>query len=366
MATILENVQTLSVHLEDAYTALEGKGATIPQQKNATNLSATVDSLPAAGFTIDDLLGSTAKDLVINVTEIKAGNASTYSGGAYNLFRGRDTVKTVGFPNLVKVNSQGCANMFNGCTNLTELKSLPATNIAANCYQAMFYGCTSLASVPAVLPATTIAAYCYSNMFYGCSSLRTAPALPATTLAVTSYISMFQNCTSLTSAPALPATTLTTGCYSNMFYGCSSLTTAPSLSATTFATNCYQNMFQGCRALTAVPDMPEQIDPLQGVCNNMFRDCTALTGSPVVKVKPAATIANLAFQTMFQNCPNLTKVTLDFTLFSSVPQLYNYGAVNIFNNPLDTRFEIRVPAALEESWKTATNWSDWATFIVGV
>lgn len=108
MATILENVHTLSVHLEDAYAALEGKGATIPQQKNATNLSATVDSLPAAGFTIDDLLGTTAKDLVVNVTEIRAGDPNFSGGGAYALFADRNAVSSVDFPNLVKVNANSC------------------------------------------------------------------------------------------------------------------------------------------------------------------------------------------------------------------------------------------------------------------
>lgn len=139
MATILENVQTLSVHLEDAYTALEGKGATIPQQKNATNLSATVDSLPAAGFTVDDLLGTTAKDLVVNVTEIPAGNQSPVGGGACALFRLRNTVKTADFQNLVKVNSRSCEAMFGNCTSITELKRLPATTLAELCYNNMFY-----------------------------------------------------------------------------------------------------------------------------------------------------------------------------------------------------------------------------------
>lgn len=187
MATILENVQTLSVHLEDAYTALEGKGATIPQQKNATNLSATVDSLPAAGFTIDDLLGTTAKDLVINVTEIPAGDMNTSSGGAFNLFRARNVVKTADFPNLVKVNSYSCPNMFSYCRSITELKSLPATTIDAYCYQNMFSHCTSLMTAPAILPAETLYTYCYASMFSDCTALTSAPALPATTLAGRCY-----------------------------------------------------------------------------------------------------------------------------------------------------------------------------------
>lgn len=186
MATILENVQTLSVHLEDAYTALEGKGATIPQQKNATNLSATVDSLPAAGFTIDDLLGTTAKDLVINVTEIPAGVTGAQGGGAYNLFRARNVVSTVDFPNLVKVNNYSCSNMFNNCTSITALKSLPATSLAMHCFSSMFYNVTGFRSAPAVLPATTLAQQCYYSMFNG-TSLSAIPELPATTLAQGCY-----------------------------------------------------------------------------------------------------------------------------------------------------------------------------------
>lgn len=34
--------------------------------------------------------------------------------------------------------------MFNSCTGLTQAPTLPATTLASNCYQGMFYGCTSL------------------------------------------------------------------------------------------------------------------------------------------------------------------------------------------------------------------------------
>ena len=98
----------------------------------------------------------------------------------------------------------------------------PPTTLAANCYQSMFSGCTSLTTAPA-LPATALANYCYMRMFQGCTSLTTAPTLPATTLATYCYAGMFQGCTSLTTAPALPATTLANFCYYYMFYGCTSL-----------------------------------------------------------------------------------------------------------------------------------------------
>ena len=60
----------------------------------------------------------------------------------------------------------------------------------------LFASCTSLVKAP-VLPATTIAAYCYNNMFSGCQSLTKAPELPATVLRNYCYGSMFKGCQSL-------------------------------------------------------------------------------------------------------------------------------------------------------------------------
>ena len=69
----------------------------------------------------------------------------------------------------------------------------------------------------------TMANNCYNGMFYGCTSLTTAPELPATTLVENCYGYMFQGCTSLTTAPELPATTLASSCYRNMFNGCTKI-----------------------------------------------------------------------------------------------------------------------------------------------
>ena len=46
MATIAENLQILENHLEDAYVAIENKGGIIPATHNATNLSASIDTIP--------------------------------------------------------------------------------------------------------------------------------------------------------------------------------------------------------------------------------------------------------------------------------------------------------------------------------
>lgn len=63
-------------------------------------------------------------------------------------------------------------NLFRNCTNIVEVSDgfLPATTLSNNCYQYMFYGCTSLTAAPA-LPATTLEYNCYGSMFSNCSKL---------------------------------------------------------------------------------------------------------------------------------------------------------------------------------------------------
>lgn len=129
--------------------------------------------------------------------------------------------------------------------------SLPATTLTKNCYQVMFYNCTSLVDAPA-LPAVSLSDYCYGSMFYGCSSLIKAPALPAVTIANYCYSSMFSGCSSLVDAPALPATELGFQCYGSMFNECSSLIEAPILPATILSQYCYWKMFSNCSKLQRI------------------------------------------------------------------------------------------------------------------
>ena len=75
------------------------------------------------------------------------------------------------------------SDMFNFCANLVTTPTLPATTLADYCYAAMFYHCTSLTTAPA-LPATTLAEQCYRDMFNGCTSLNSMTCL-ATNISAT-------------------------------------------------------------------------------------------------------------------------------------------------------------------------------------
>ena len=209
------------------------------------------------------------------------------------------------------------ADMFYGCTSLTQAPQLPATTLAEYCYDNMFRNCTSLTTTPE-LPATTLANSCYRFMFFNCKSLTKAPQLPATTLAEYCYENMFRNCTSLIQASELPATTLAEYCYENMFSGCTSLTTTPQLPATTLANSCYRTMFFNCKSLTKAPQLPATT--LAGYCYfNMFYNCKSLTTTPQL---PATTLAEYCYNGMFSGCINIklsTTQTGEYQLAYRIP-----------------------------------------------
>ena len=95
---------------------------------------------------------------------------------------------------------------------------------AEQTFVALFKGNNKLVNAKdLILPSMSLTTDCYNTMFYSCTSLVTAPELPATTLALRCYTSMFLGCTSLVTAPELPATYLVNYCYDSMFYNCTSL-----------------------------------------------------------------------------------------------------------------------------------------------
>lgn len=143
-----------------------------------------------------------------------------------------------------------------------------STEMARFCY--LFYGCKSLTTAPE-LPATTLAAYCYEGMFYNCDALTIAPELPADTLAEHCYECMFYNCVSLTTAPELPATKLTKYCYNGMFINCHALTTAPVLPATTLAEACYYDMFNNCSNLSSITMLATDVSVTDCLTNWVYR-----------------------------------------------------------------------------------------------
>lgn len=228
--------------------------------------------------------GSTASfDIKGNIMSLISGDSfakATTLESAYTFISLFSNTNVVSAENLLlpaTTLANNCYNnMFYGCTSLTTAPQLPSTILTRECYDNMFYGCTNLTTAPK-LPATTLVAQCYDGMFRDCTNLVNAPELPATTLADTCYNNMFRGCTSLTAAPELPATTLASGCYQYMFNGCTSLTTAPELPATTLAQRCYYSMFYGCRSLNYIKCLATDISATS--CTRNWVTYVAETGT---------------------------------------------------------------------------------------
>ena len=183
---------------------------------------------------------------------------------------------------LVKIGTDGCREMFKGCTGLVAAPQLASlTEVGTGACYGMFYECSELTSIPSVLKPTSIPADAYREMFNRCPRITETPDIKASSMGANACRSMFYGCTRLrTIRGELLPTTLAQGVYYYMFSACTSLETVPSslLPATTMAQECYMGMFMDCTSLKAAPKLPATT--LAMLCyKEMFKNCKALTGS---------------------------------------------------------------------------------------
>lgn len=109
-------------------------------------------------------------------------------------------------------------------------------------------------------------------------------------------------------------------------------------------------LFRGCSALTKVI-IPETVTSMY---NSAFSECRSLT-----RIEIPSGVTSIA-SALFGSCTAMK--VYDFTKHTAVPTLVATNA--FYNIPFDC--EIRVPAALYDEWIAATNWSTYASKIVGV
>ena len=133
--------------------------------------------------------------------------------------------------------------------------------------------------------ANTKEARFYSLFNYFCQQLTSAPSLPATELADNCYSFMFQNCTKLEQAPELPAVQLATNCYAYMFAGCSALEESPVLAAKTLPSGCYVGMFGRCSSLKKVTMLATDGDRSTTRTNSLSQWLDGTNGGTLIVAK---------------------------------------------------------------------------------
>lgn len=200
---------------------------------------------------------------------------------------------------------------FSYCSSLASI-SIP--NSITRIEAASFMECANLSSITIPDGAT----YDGSQCFESCGSLASI-SFPNGGALVGG--SLFSRCYSVSSVAIPDGVTVIR---SAAFNGCLSL---PTVSIPTSVIDIKSNAFYGCRSLTSV-------------------------GIP-------AGVTSILAQT-FSGCSGVA--FYDFSNHTAVPTLAN---TNAFTG-IAADCEIRVPAALVDEWKAATNWATYADHIVGV
>ena len=179
-----------------------------------------------------------------------------------------------------------------------------------------------------------------NEAFYNCYSL------PSVTIpnGVTSIGNQaFRNCYSLSSV-TIPNGVTSIG--NQAFHSCYSLS---SVTIPNGVTSINTQAFYNCYSLSSVT-IPNGVTSID---NQAFYGCTLSS----VVIPDGVTSIN---SKTFYNCYGIRYY--DFTRHTTVPTLSNTDAFN----GIAADCEIRVPAALADEWKAATNWATYANYIVGV
>ena len=243
---------------------------------------------------------------------------------------------------------------FYNCGSLTSV-TIPSNVTRINTYA--FYNCGSLSSVTIPSNVTSIDTYA----FYYCCSL-TSITIPSNVTSIGSNV--FSNCDSLTSI-TIPNNAISFS--TSTFSGCRSLT---SITIPSNVTSIGKNTFYNCYFLSSVT-IPSNITSID---TYVFYNCYPL--SSVTIPNKVTSIGNNAFY----NCYSLSSITIpsNVTSIGSNAFLGCAGlneihllpinpptlSTNAFSNtPSD--FVIYVPQNSLEAYKAASNWSTYASKMVG-
>ena len=284
-------------------------------------------------------------DGAVGVLSLPDG-VTSYGKYAFNRFKTRRLV----FPS-------GMTSTYQYVFNESTIEELYVSNGVTRLNQYMFNQCTNLKKVSLPGSLATIYSYCFRSTaieeiripngitsiegytFNGCKHLKTV-ILPDTVTNIGTYA--FCACTSLESID-IPNGVNTIGDYA--FQSCPSLKSIDFPDGATVG----KCTIASCTGLVEI-ELPEGMTSLS---QNEFSGCNRLI---VAKIPSSvATVGRYAFDT----CISLLYV--DFTKHEFVPTLSDSSLGSASSD-----YQVRVPAALVDEWKAATNWSSLASKIKGV
>ena len=214
-------------------------------------------------------------------------------------------VKIIRIENITDI-----SDMFYGCSSLSSLPDISKWNTNnVTDISWMFWGCSSLSSLPDISKWNTNNVTNMSYMFYGCSSLLHLPDISKwNTNNVIDITDMFYECSSLLNLPDLSKWNTDNVKYmSSMFSGCSSLSSLPDISK--WNTNNVANMswmFYGCLSLSNLPDISKWNTNNVFDISGMFYGCSSLSNLPDISKWNIDNVKDMNH--MFYGCFNSLRI----------------------------------------------------------
>ena len=260
--SIATELQNLNDNILDAYTAVQGKGGTVPANKNTANLDTAIASIPSGPeayipreIDANGVFGQPTQSFSFS---LPSGATDVSARALESAFYGCANLTSVDLSSLTNVSGMyAFQNAFYGCRNLTSVNlSSLATVSGGGAFQNAFYNCNRLTSVNLSSLAIVGGSSALQNVFQFCSNLTSVNLSSLTTARGNNALNgAFQFCTNLTSVNLSSLATVSgNGAFQNAFQYCTSLTSLsfPSLTTSSFGSriNQFDSMLAGCSGVT--------------------------------------------------------------------------------------------------------------------
>ena len=241
--TIASEITRINTNIENAYTACNGKGATMPVTQNSANLANCISSIPAGSTagqtrTVENGVYTMPTN---NFTFVMPSNATDIGDNALaDTFNWCSGVIGADFSSLITLSGENALlECFRNCRNLTSVDFSNLTTISGlETLLNAFLGCSGLINLDFSSLVTISGDSALYSTFWGCSGLTSVDFSSLTTVSGGWALeTAFLECASLTNIEFTSLTNLTgSGVLMSAFYDCSSLATLsfPALTSTSF------------------------------------------------------------------------------------------------------------------------------------
>ena len=347
--SIASEVTRINNNIAAAYTACNGKGATMPATQDSANLATCISSISGGGdgiprevvngtyqiptttpftFTLPNTatnLGSNALSraflgcFVLTSVDLSSLTTLTNFSALSNAFQYCSIAGTLDLSNLTTVNAlQVMYYAFSGCNSLTDIDLSSLTTVSgSNAMGYTFESCIGLSDVDLSSLTTVSGEHTMTYTFRNCRSLTNIDLSSLTTVSGNYAMSnTFQGCTGLTSVVLSGLTTIGTnsssgdyGHFSQCFYDCNALTSLsfPNLekiyctggTTTSYGTFANNNKVQKMYfpKLDTITYGTGASSTNQKACKNVFYGCSALTELHFAAANQAAIEASPGYST---------------------------------------------------------------------